>query len=170
MTQAVTNYAKVLFEAETPIEEIKEALEICKEHAQVVKVLSSPAVPYEQKERLIEKLFPAKAKALVATLCKNGSIKLLEPIVKAYQSLIYKKKEVLEATLYYVTKPSDERMEELKKNLCEKYKMKDVSFTLVHDAKLVGGFIVRIGDLEYDYSISRQISHMRQALNRTEVK
>ncbi|SDB32613.1 ATP synthase F1 subunit delta [Eubacterium oxidoreducens] len=170
MTQAVINYATVLFEAKTPIEEIKQAHKLCEDYEQVKKILSSPAVHFEEKKRLVEKLFPESARALMATLCKNGSLALLPEIVSAYQSLIFKQDDVLEATFYYVTKPTQERIDELKDNLCKKYHKTDVSFTFIQEPELVGGFMIRIGNREYDYSLSRQITKMRQVLNRTEVK
>ncbi len=170
MTQAATNYAKVLFETETPIEDLREGLTLLESQKELKKVLASPAVYQEDKVRLIKKIFPKKMQALLVTLCKYDSMSMLGEVVKAYESYLNQLEDVLEVTLYYVTKPSKERLEELKGNLLKKYQKKDVSFDLVEEPSLIGGFKVKIGDTEYDYSLARQIKQMKQALNRTEVK
>ncbi len=74
------------------------------------------------------------------------------------------KRNILSATLYYVTPPKAEQLEGIKKFLKKQYHTQAVALKLKEDKSLVGGFIIRTKDHEYDNSLKGSIHELQQKL------
>ena len=54
----------------------------------------------------------------------------------------------------------------MKKYLCRRYRKNDVTFDIREDASLLGGFILKAGDFEYDYSLDGRLKRLQHKLTR----
>lgn len=72
----------------------------------------------------------------------------------------------MDAEFHYVTMPGAAQITGMKQFLCRKYKKKDVNIRLVNQPDLVGGFVLKAGDTEYDYSLKGQLVRLRRAVVR----
>ena len=72
----------------------------------------------------------------------------------------------MEAELHYVTMPGAAQIAGMKQFLCRIYHKKDITLKLVMQPDLIGGFVLRAGDIEYDYSLKGQLSKLRRAVVR----
>ena len=171
MTETARTYAIVLYELGIPEDMVREAVKLLKENPELPEVLNSPVVPLKSKHAVIEKVFrePEFSALMVRFLkkaCDAGCIGQTEEIAAARDAYARKAAGVMDAELHYVTMPGAAQITGMKQFLCRKYKKKDVNIRLVNQPDLVGGFVLKAGDTEYDYSLKGQLSKLRQAVVR----
>ena len=164
MTQTSINYARVLYELSVTPESIKDAKRVLEETPQLLQILESPVVPLLQKEKAVGRIFEKKLADFICVLCKYRHAELLFEIFQAYLEYYNEQIHILKAVLYYVTPPAKELLEEIKKFLEQKYGAEDTALELKEDKSLVGGFILRVEDQEFDYSLKGRINALQQKL------
>lgn len=70
--------------------------------------LSNPTIKPDEKEAVIDKLFPKATQSFWKLLCSDGWINEAENIFEAYDAAVLRKENCISAELTYVTEPSDE--------------------------------------------------------------
>jgi len=166
MTQAAINYGQVLYELSIPEEAVEEAALILKTVPQLKEALCSPVTGKNSRRRIIDRVFPAEIRNFLKVLADHQSMDLAEDIFKAWQARVCEQKGILEASLFYVTEPEEEQLREIKAMLCKKYGKKDVRLSLIQDLSLIGGFILRVGDVETDWSLKGRFKQLEQKIMR----
>lgn len=171
MTETARIYAIVLYELKIPGQMVSGAAAVFREHPELKKVLISPVTPKGSKHGIIEKVFrePEFSGLMVRFLkkaCDAGCIGQMEDIAEAWRLFALKKEDMMDAQLRYVTMPGAAQIAGMKRFLCSRYHKKDVNLQLVMQPDLVGGFILKAGDTEYDYSLKGQLNKLRQAVVR----
>lgn len=163
MTQRAMNYAKALFElniGEEPINNTKKLLG----ESVLLEALSNPTIKNREKAAVIDSIFPKEMRGFIKVLCENNSFDFIFDILEAYQMLEIQNKNLIKATLTYVTKPNDEQLQRIKEMIKQKWNKAGVILELKEDASLLGGFILTVGDKEYDKSIRGILSGMQKTL------
>lgn len=166
MGQTAINYGKVLFQLSVPREDILSSKEIWENTAELRQALCSPVVKREEKYRVLQQIFPKSMQPFLLTVCKYQKCHLLTEIFEAYQACYEKENGIASGILYYVEKPETEQLLAIEQRLGEKLAVKKVQLTLCKKAELIGGFQIRIGDLEIDESISGKLKLLEQTLIR----
>ncbi len=171
MTETARRYAIVLYELEIPGQMVKNAADVIKENPELSRVLTSPVVPMGSKHAVIEKVFrePEYSGLMVRFLkkaCDAGCIGQMGDIADAWQSYSLRMEGVMEAELHYVTMPGAAQIAGMKQFLCSRYHKKDIDLRLVMQPDLVGGFVLKAGDTEYDYSLKGQLNQLCRAVVR----
>lgn len=164
MTQISINYGRTLYELSVPKESVIKAENILKRTPQLMQVLESPIVPLEKKEKVISRIFPKELESFLCVVCKYHHAGLLLEMFQAYQECYNEQNKILTAALYYVDMPSHEQAEGMKTFLKNKFHTEDVALELKEDKSLVGGFILRAKDQEFDYSLKGRINALQQKL------
>ena len=155
MTQAANNYGQVLYELKVPKEMVEEAEVLFREVPQLKEALVSPVVKKSEKNRVIDRVFPAELRNFLKVLCGHQDM-----------GDACEQEGSLRATLYYVTEPDAEQLKKIKQMLMKKYQKQDVELRLVKDSSLGGGFVIRTGDMETDWSIKGRMKQLEQILMR----
>lgn len=166
MMQAAINYGRVLFElsiSQTAIEETALALKTVPE---LKRALSSPVIPMGSKHKVIERVFPKEMITFLKVIVDRRDMDLADDIFEAYRTRVAEEEGVLEASLYYVTEPEEAQLQEIKAMLCKKYEKKDIRLRLIEDPGLIGGFIIRVGDVETDWSLKGRLRQLEQKIMR----
>lgn len=166
MTQTVINYAKVLYELQIPDEIIMEAETYFQNVPELGDALANPVIPLNEKYAVIEDLFTDQMKNFLKMVCKNGRMRQIREIFDVYQTYSKSQRNILQATLVYVTEPTEEQKEKFKVFLKERYRCRDVKLKLLEDRELIGGFVLRAGEREFDWSIRGRIKQLEQKLIR----
>ena len=171
MTETARRYAIVLYELEIPGQMVKNAADVIKENPELNRVLTSPVVPMGSMHAVIEKVFrePEYSGLMVRFLkkaCDAGCIGQMGDIADAWQSYSLRMEGVMEAELHYVTMPGAAQITGMKQFLCSRYHKKDIDLRLVMQPDLVGGFVLKAGDTEYDYSLKGQLNQLCRAVVR----
>lgn len=166
MMQAAINYGQVLYELSIPEAAIEEAALVLKTVPELNRALYSPVVAKSSKHRIIDRVFPKEIRSFLKVLVDRRDIGLAEQIFEAWRSRVCEQKGILEASLYYATEPEEEQLREIKKTLMNKYRKKDIMLRLIEDPGLIGGFIIRVGDVETDWSLKGRLRELEQKIMR----
>ena len=166
MNRVSDAYAKALFETGVPSGDIERADEIFSACPELQEALSSPVIPFKEKERVIEKLFPESLTGFFKVLCRNGRASETREIFRSYRSLNRRAMGCIKATLEYVTPLTEEQKERFTEYIKRKTGYEKVELSLVYNPKIMGGFILRAGDFRYDRSTAKAVSDMKRSLIR----
>ena len=126
--------------------------------------LQSPVIPSSIKKSTLLEVFKnadKSTKNLIDTLVTNNRINILGDIAVKYGELLDKSKGVEVATVTTAVALTDD----LKKRVLEKAKTltgKDVEVENIIDEDILGGFILRIGDLQYNASVANQLNKLKR--------
>ena len=164
MTQTSINYGIVLYELSVPQEAAETSRRILEEVKELSKVLESPVVPFDEKEKVIGRIFPEEMKNFLCVVCKYAHAALLPEIFQAYQDYYNEQHKILTADLHCVAPPTEEQLEGIRKFLLKKDQMQDAKIRIIKDESLVGGFLIRTRDQEFDYSLKGRINALQQKL------
>jgi F-type H+-transporting ATPase subunit delta len=168
VTQKAINYGIVLYQLgiSADVEETVEKL--FRENGQLCQVLSSPTVSREDKKKVVEKVFEGfdnrNLTNFMKQLCDNDGFHMIFDIFEEYKSYSKEREDILEATLYYVTPPTKKQREGIENFLLREHGGKSVELSMVEKKELIGGFVIIVGDLEYDRSVLGRYKSLRQKL------
>lgn len=130
-------------------------------------MLASPVVSRAKKASVLKKLFDGKVAPLsqqfLALLVSKGREQLIASIVDAYGSLRDERLGVVEATVRTAAPLAADDVERLRATL-EARSGSSVRMTVHVDPSLIGGLVVRMGDVVYDRSVHHQLTSMREQL------
>ncbi|HIZ66621.1 MAG TPA: ATP synthase F1 subunit delta [Candidatus Blautia pullicola] len=165
MTQTSISYGRILYELSVLPQTVEKARKLTEASEETRRFLESPIVSLDQKEKVIKRLFPREIWGFLTVVCKYGHAGLLPEMFRAYQEYYNQQNHILTAALYYVTPPTKEQLEGIKKFLCSTCHTKDADIEMIEDKSLVGGFIIRAGEQEFDYSLKGRIQALQQKLS-----
>lgn len=166
ITWQAINYAKVLFSLGIAEDTIENAKDILLSNRELRNALENPTIKMKEKEAVINKVFDKEICSYLKILCKNHSTSMIGSIFEAYDTIVLNSKNVIKARLSFVTRPDDAELEQIKVMVCNKYKKAGVCIELIEDNSLIGGFVLTVGDTEYDKSIKGTLLEMQKALAR----
>lgn len=164
MTQLAINYGIALYELHIPKEEFDTQRKILHETEELMACLISPIVSLKAKHNVIDKIFTGKFKNFLKKLCDNNSMSYIEEILEAYDLHENEVIGKLEGELCYVTPPTEAQLQEIKAFLCKKYNKKSVELQMKQTPELLGGFVIRTGNYEFDWSYAGRLKALQQKL------
>ncbi len=170
-TRAAIRYAKAILDlakdqntVETVNNDMKLITETITKSEDLNKMLHSPVVRSEIKKRILLKVFNDSniiTVGLIDTLINNKRISILEEVASKYNQLYdqYRGSEV--ATVITAVPLTNN----LKSKVLAKAKEltgKNVELKNSVDESIIGGFILRIGDIQYNASIANQLNKLKR--------
>lgn len=165
ITSLIANdYGKVLFEEKTEREAVDTAMDILNGSDELVAALDNPAIPNKEKHNVIDKVFPEEIRNFIKYLCDNGHINIMNDIYNVYDSIMIKENGGIKAQFYCVTEPDEKQINNIKNMIMKKYDKTNVVLEVIKDSKLIGGFILKVGDYEYDRSLKGAINSLAKKL------
>lgn len=166
MTQITANYAKVLYELAIPKEKIQESKALLENVPELAEVLCSPIVSHANKHSVIEQVFPKEMVNFFKVVSDYNSMNCIDEIFQSYEEYCNKKENIMEAVIYYVAPPTEEQKNKIQQFLCSRYHKKEVALQLVKNEDLIGGFILKAGNQEFDYSMLGRMKQLQRQLIR----
>jgi len=164
MTQLAMNYGKILFDLSLSEECVNHCKEVFQSSEELLEALENPAVKKTEKSAVIDLLFNKAITNFLKVLCDSNFISNISQIFEAYDEVVLDRNNMIKATISYVTKPSIEQIDKMKQMICTEYKKTDVIFQLKEEPTLIGGFILSVGDTEYDSSIKGRLLGLQKIL------
>ena len=169
-TRAAIRYAKAILSVATDNQSSdKIQLEMNQiEHAIVSnpalnEALKSPAVKLSEKAAVLDKVFNSfstEVKALFKTLVQNKRIDLLGEISLHYKQLYDQLNNKEDATVTTAV-PMTSAMEAKVMAKLKTLSSKEISLRKTVDETILGGFILRVGDQQYNASVSNQLNELK---------
>ena len=88
----------------------------------------------------------------------------IDEIIEAYYKKYNEANNILTATLSYVVEPNDNQLSQIKNYLAKKYNKETVEITMIEQPELIGGFVLKVGDIEEDNSIRGRLNRLEKKL------
>ena len=175
-TRAALRYAKAALnlsleqkKAEAVAEDMQEIVAVFEASKELSGFLENPVVANQVKQDALGKVFSALqplSSQLIALLTNNNRIDLLAQVAKAYLSLLQKHqgKETAVVTTAVALSPDLEKV-----ILAKAKEMTSAEISLENkiDPSIMGGFILRIGDMQYNASVAHQLEQLKRELTQT---
>jgi len=166
-------YAKAAFEHAAAADELSQwaqALAFAAELAdngEVARLLDSPLLSGEQKAELFIDLCGDEAGEgfhnFIKQLAENKRLPVLAEISQAYEVLKAQQEQTVDVEVISAFDLTAEQQQGLAQKLKEKWH-KEVSIKVTTDASLIGGVIIRAGDLVIDDSVRGKLAKVAEAV------
>lgn len=166
MNQNAIDYVQLLRHLSVSKEAVKQTEEIFNELPQIKMDFSNPVIAIEKKHAVIDKVFPNKIRDFLKLLCDNEKFDLLDEIFEEYKNQLQKNDNILSVIISYVTAPDDMQLAKIKDFLAKKFNtdVDKILIELKEKPELLGGFIIRAGNQEYDWSMLGRLEQMKHNL------
>ena len=166
MLQKIDEYVTALLKANVSADDIDKTDSVIKAAPEVSEILDNPAVSHDEKAAAVNELFPASVREFLLSVAENQEIASFAEIAKAYHEALDKKNNIATATVTCVTEPSDEQLDGLKAFVCKETGAADAKIELVKDPSIIGGFIIRVGNKQYDRSLKSKLSSIKEEVTK----
>lgn len=162
--KAVLDLAKSQSSAPAVNDDMKSIANAVEQSKELKDMLYSPVVPNATKKSALLAVFKnlnSLSVNLINTLIENKRINILGDVANQYNTLYDDEQGIQVAKVTSAVALTDD----LKKLVLIKAKEltgKDSEIVNVIDESIIGGFILRIGDLQYDASIANKLSKLKR--------
>lgn len=169
--RAAIRYAKATLDfaiekkaADAVEKDMRNIADTIKENKELQSLLESPIVKGEYKKNALLEIFKDSSevtKGLIGTLTDNKRIAMLQEVAYKY-IILYEKRKGEDVAQVTTAVPLNADLE--KKILAQVAKLTGNKVTLENkvDESIIGGFVLRIGDLQYDASIANKLNGLKR--------
>lgn len=162
--QVIHNYGRVLYEMALPDEVITESRNVLEGTPELIEALSNPTVSKKEKCKIIDRIFPSEIHNFLKVACDHQEIGRILDIFQAYDCYAESQKGILRAELTYVTAPDEKQEEGICSFIKKEYGASEVKLSGTKDDSLIGGFILKVGSHEYDWSTRGKLKRLESKL------
>ena len=166
MTERSLQYGKVLYSLHIKEEEIADMCDILTENKELVQALDNPSIKLDEKHKVIDKLFAPSVRGFLKVVIDNQMMGQMKDILEAYEDCVIEDKNWVKAEFFYVTKPEEKQIEQVKARICAEYHKDGVELKLVEKPSLIGGFVLKVYDFETDRSVAGTLEQLKRNLIR----
>lgn len=169
------NYAEALFELslendclESVYEEFMSVTQIFKENPDFVKFLNLPTVEWDEKEKILSKVFGDKLSEVMFNFlnvtAQKGRVKGLSLIFSEFKALYNDRMNILEVTATTAIPLTDSLREKLAHKLSAVSGKKIVLKERV-DSKIIGGIVLSYNNTEIHASVRDKLEKLKAQIN-----
>lgn len=171
MSRAASRYAKAALkyagqELASLAKDLEQVHSLLKEHEDLSLFLENPILSNTTKKETLIKLMPKHSKAfaqLLNVLASNNRLSIIGAVSQQFQRLYASKQDQLTATVVTavaITAALEEQVLKKAKSLTtQKVKLENKV-----DPTILGGFILTLGDMQYDASVLQKLRGIKTAL------
>lgn len=138
----------------------------CQSSRDLIVLLNSPVVKADKKDRILDQVFAGKVGQLTAAfmgiLVRKGRERLLPHVAAAFSELYKINKGIVVAQVASAVPLSDDARSQVRAMAEKKHPGKTIELVEKVDTALIGGLSIRIGDEQYDGSVSRRLNDLRR--------
>tara|TARA_B100000902_G_C27321469_1_gene924923 strand:- start:8343 stop:8876 length:534 start_codon:yes stop_codon:yes gene_type:complete len=171
-TTASIRYAKALFylaleetKSNEVLIDLNKFLAILDKEEQLVSLVSNPTVKYKIKQKLFKKLFKDIVNPLtmdfLQLVIKKGREAYIKDIIFKYEELYNNYNNISVVQVVSAEPLTDQLKDSIKKKLS--YGGGEVKLKEIINKNLLGGFIIKRGDMQYDASIKKKLRNAKRA-------
>ena len=133
-------------------------------------VLQSPVIKTSDKKQALLKIFSGQSEithSLINILVANKRTALLGNVARSYIDLYNDEQGVKVATVITAVPLSSELENKVMAKLKELTGSEKVTLTNEIDPAIIGGFILRVGDIQYNASIANQFGNLKREFSKS---
>lgn len=165
MVHNISEYVDALLESNASASDIEQAKAIFDSTDEMRRILDSPSVSGEEKERAIDELFPLSVRRAIRLLAQNNQSGLFANVADEYKIRLDRQNNIATAYITCVTEPNAEQMKGLEAFVCRETGAASAHIELNKDPSIIGGFIINIGDKQYDRSLKTKLAGIRERVS-----
>lgn len=170
--KVASRYAKSLIDLaleQKALEEIKSDMELfvntLKASPELQAVVKNPIIPYDKKNSIIKALFADKVHKVTSAFLKividKGRAEIIYGTAKEFLNQYYEFKNIVTAKVVSAAPLNEEAKAEII-NKIKALTGGEVVLIASVDADLIGGFILTVGDKQFDSSIASSLSRLKK--------
>ena len=164
MNLRMDDYMNTLLSNEISVSELDNAKKILSASDELMQILNSPSVSKDEKKKVIDEIFSSSVKALVLALAEECKMDELGSVIEAYSAEVDKRNKVARAKLICVTEPDEKQLKGIEEFVCKEENAGSAKIEIVKDESLIGGFIIQIGNKQFDRSLKAKISSIKEKI------
>ncbi len=170
--QVASRYAKSLIDLageQSSVEEVKGDIELfletCRANPGLQAILKNPIISLDKKANILDGLFSGKVHEMILSFFKivirKGRAEILFATAKEFVSQYNSLKNIVKATVTSASPLNQENIRQIE-DVVKASTKGEVILTTIVDPKLIGGFILKVGDKQFDTSISSKLNKLRK--------
>ena len=170
--QVASRYAKSLIDLageQNSIEPVRKDIELfletCRANPELQAILKNPIIGLDKKANILDGIFGDKLNELILTFFKivirKGRSEILYSTAKEFINQYNVLKNIVKATVTSASTLSKDNISQIEE-LVKQSTNGEVKLTSIVDPKLIGGFILKVGDKQFDTSISGKLNKLRK--------
>lgn len=173
MSRAAIRYAKAILDlansngkATNVNEDMKSIVASVKESAELKEFLTNPTVKGEVKNSALSEIFASaqnETKGLFQLLLENKRFEIL-PAVASQYNLLFDQMSGVEVAKVTTAFPITPELEAKVLAKIKEFSNKSITIENIVDESIIGGFVLRIGDKQYNASIASQLQTLKREL------
>jgi len=174
-TRIAIRYAKALFELsleQKSLEQTSQDMllvrEVCLQNKDFRLVLSSPIINCDKKQSIMKSLFEGKlgklSLAYLNIIAKKRREIFIEPIAEQFLEL-YKEYKGIISVILTTAVAADDSIKNKVKELVRGFTKKEVDLIEEIKGEIIGGYILKFGQYQFDDSISKKITKLKKEFN-----
>ena len=164
MSQRIDDYINTLLLNEVSVSELDRAKEILFSSDELMQILNSPSVSPEEKSRVVSEIFSSSVKPVVLGLAEKCRAESICEVIEAYSAALDKKNRIARATVVCVNEPNDQQLRGIEEFICKEENAGSAKIKVVKDESLIGGFIIQIGNKQFDRSLKTKITRIKEKI------
>jgi F-type H+-transporting ATPase subunit delta len=174
-TRIAVRYAKALFELSLEQNSLEQTNldmlivhDVCAENREFRLMLSSPIIKSDKKQGVMKSLFEAKlgklSLAFLNIITAKRRENFIEPIASQFLLLYKEYKGILSVILTTVVEADDNIRNKIK-TMVGVFTHKEIDLIEEIKKDIIGGFILRFGQYQFDNSIRKKIMKLKREFN-----
>ena len=167
MSQNAREIAERLIQLQVSASVIKATSRIFEVLPQTASQLSDPTIDIAKRNDVVDSVFPTEIRGILKELCDENKLSMWQEIAEQYNSIRANAEKQLHVQLRYVTRPSEKQLLDIQKFVFDKYSTHHFEFDMTEDKSLGGGFILEVGNDQYDWSTSGRRNQFLEQLKVT---
>ncbi len=175
---AALRYAKAILEhaleqatADSLEKDAKDIVDVCSDSKELMSFLNNPIIPIDLKKDTLFKIFTSfceDSKRMINLLANNNRISLLYQVAQQFITL-YQAKQGKQTVVVTTAIPITKTLEQGIYNKVKELFSSNLTLTNVIDPSIIGGFILSIGDLQYNASVSQKLNTLKRELTQNNI-
>lgn len=163
--KAVINFAKEQDKSESVYQDMLFVASTLSENKDLKLMLSSPVIKSELKRNVLREVFGKRTTnvtaGLIELLISNKRLSLFGEVAKQY-TILYDYLRGKEIAMVTSAIPLTKEMNEKILIKVKEITGKEATIENIVNSKIIGGFILRIGDIQYDASIANKLQVLKR--------
>lgn len=139
---------------------------VCFGNRDLMTMLKSPVISGDKKDNVLDKVFAGNIGEMTARfmsiLVRKGRESMLPEVAHAFGELFRKDQNITVCEVSSAVPLSEESRLRVRAFVEKKYPGQSIALSEKVDPDLIGGVVIRVGDEQYDGSVSRSLNDLRR--------